>query len=151
MRGLTVDPELLLAPLRDRIAALAHDERYEQAADVRDRAAALCDALRRQRRLDGLRRSGRVELALAGGAGAELDGGLLTRAWADGELALGAAEGAAPAADPDRGQPASPEIAGELLAVAAWIDANAHRITVVHADGPLASALPRLPTFKPRA
>ena len=151
VRGLTVEPELLLGPLRDRIAALAHEERYEQAADVRDRAAALCMALRRQRRLDGLRRSGRVELALAGGAGAELEGGRLTRAWADGELALGAVTGAPPADDPDPARPASAEVASELLAVAAWLDANAHRITVMHADGPLASSLPRMPTFKPRA
>ena len=61
VRGLTVEPELLLlAPLADRMAALARAERFEEAADVRDRAEALAGALRRQRRFDALRRAGRA-------------------------------------------------------------------------------------------
>jgi DNA polymerase-3 subunit epsilon len=151
VRALTVEPDLVLEPLRERMASLARQERFEQAADVRDRAAALANALRRQRRLDALRRSGRVELRLRNGSGAELVAGRLARAWAPGELGLGAADGFAglgdPADDPDVARPASPAVAAEVLAVASWLDANAARIEVVHAEGPLASVLPRLPTF----
>ena len=39
-------------------------ERFEEAADVRDRAAALAGALKRQRRVDGLRRAGVLRVAL---------------------------------------------------------------------------------------
>ncbi len=55
VEGLTVRPAALLDPLGARIAALAGARRYEEAALVRDRAAALAGALRRQRRLDALR------------------------------------------------------------------------------------------------
>ena len=76
-RGLTADPHLLLDPLRERMDALAAAERFEEAADVRDRAAALAQALRRQRRLDALRRAGRVVLTLPDHAQVELDHGRL--------------------------------------------------------------------------
>src|SRR4051812_3928504 len=56
--GLTRDPAVLLEPLIDKMRALAGAARYEEAASVRDRAAALSRALARQRRLDGLRRAG---------------------------------------------------------------------------------------------
>lgn len=154
VRGLDVEPALLLAPLEERMAVLARAERFEQAADVRDRAAALAGALRRQRRIDALRRSGTVELELPGGAGAVLDGGRLVGAWAPGELSLGAAHGFGHAAAPpedDLGRPARPGLANELLAVAAWLDRYAERLRVVHAGGPLASVLPRVPRLGPRS
>ena len=58
--ALTVDPSCPLRRLGQRIDALATAQRFEEAADVRDRAAALAQALRRQRRMDGLRRAGRL-------------------------------------------------------------------------------------------
>src|SRR4051794_19890358 len=51
VRGLTTEPALLLDPLADRMNALANAERFEEAADTRDRAAALARALLRQRRV----------------------------------------------------------------------------------------------------
>ena len=66
---LTRDPAALLAPLQERIAALALDERFEEAADVRDRAEALAGALRRARRFDLLRRA--VEDGILPGLDAE--------------------------------------------------------------------------------
>jgi DNA polymerase-3 subunit epsilon len=39
--GLLTDPELILAPLHDRMRRLARDERFEEAAEMRQRAAAL--------------------------------------------------------------------------------------------------------------
>ncbi|MEY2404121.1 MAG: polymerase subunit epsilon, partial [Acidimicrobiaceae bacterium] len=49
-RGLADQPGLLLDPLHDRMHALARAERFEEAADARDRTAALAAALFRQRR-----------------------------------------------------------------------------------------------------
>ena len=77
VRGLTVEPGLLLEPLGARMAALASAGRFEEAADIRDCAAALARALHRQRRLEGLRRAGRIELLAPDGQGAVLDGGRL--------------------------------------------------------------------------
>ena len=54
--SLTDRPDRLLAPLQQRILALAGQERYEEAADVRERADALSSALRRARRYDLWRR-----------------------------------------------------------------------------------------------
>src|SRR5207302_8842827 len=62
VRGLTVEPALLLDPLTNRMFELAAAERFEEAADMRDRAAALARTLKRQRRLEALRRSGRLEV-----------------------------------------------------------------------------------------
>ncbi len=79
--GLRRRPDLLLVPLEHRMRALADAERFEEAADVRDRAAALAQALRRQRQLESLMGSGRLVIEIGDTAAAELDGGRLTRAW----------------------------------------------------------------------
>ncbi len=178
-RGLTVEPRLLLDPLADRMGALARAQRYEEAADVRDRAAALAGALRRQRRFDGLRAAGRVRLALPDGGGAELHHGVLVAAWGSGvvpgstavgreaggvppgqgvpttrRLPIGAglpvdnARGPIPAGSPAAG-PLPRHLADELTCVAAWLDAEAGRLRVLHSDGPLASPVPALPSFCP--
>ena len=152
-RGLSHEPELLLGPLRHRMDSLAAAERFEEAADVRDRAAALAGALRRQRRVEGVRASGRLVVEVPGQGGAELDGGLLVRAWSGepvpddglgpaGQLSLALASGSA--------RPVAPDLADEIGCVAGWLDANATRLRLLHCDGGLASSLPPLPTFEPR-
>jgi DNA polymerase-3 subunit epsilon len=142
---------VLLDPLERRMRALAGDERFEEAAEVRDRAAALAEALLRQRRLDGLRRAGRVVLELPGGGAAELDGGRLRRSWrrsgADGadELDL---------AGPLDGDPSLPlprEAADEVACVAAWLEREAARVRLVSCDGELALPAAALPTYRTRA
>jgi DNA polymerase-3 subunit epsilon len=65
VRGFTTDPSILLGPLEARMVDLAAQERFEEAADLRDRADALATALRRQRRFEGLWRSARVVLDVA--------------------------------------------------------------------------------------
>src|SRR5262249_33966088 len=80
-RGLVEDPTVLLQPLADRMHALAVAERFEQAADVRPRAAALAHALRRQRRFDVLRQAGHVVIEVDGRSRAELRAGRLRRTW----------------------------------------------------------------------
>ena len=126
---------------------------------MRDRAAALTQALRRQRRFESLRQAGRVVIELAGWGGAELSGGRLLQSWAS--------DGQAPlpwrACDPQATSPTQPTLAAvpswcsappdrseadELACVATWLDREAHRVRIVHADGGLASPYPVLPTFE---
>ena len=151
VRGLTVEPELLLAPLRERLAALAADERFEEAADVRDRAEALSSALRRQRRFELLRRAGRVRLQLPDGSGAELDAGRLLRAWAPGEGPETTLVEVTPQLDLE--QPLPPldrRLVDELNCVASWLDRSAHELVIAHCEGELASTLPNVASFTPK-
>ena len=65
-RSLLGDPSPLLVPLQERIEALARTERFEEAANARDRAHALSDALRTQRCLHLLRSSGALTVEWRG-------------------------------------------------------------------------------------
>ncbi|MDQ6797199.1 MAG: DEDD exonuclease domain-containing protein [Actinomycetota bacterium] len=157
--GLTDDPALLLEPLRRRMTALAEAERFEEAAVTRDRAPALARALHRQRRLDRLRRAGRVELELAPRDGSSrpprrlvLDcGRLLDAADSDHDtLDLWPAEcDAEPEPDDQPDVPLARHLVDELACVASWLDAEAHRLRLVHCDGELASFLPPVPLLSP--
>lgn len=150
--GIVSQPEILLAPLRQRMAALAGAERFEEAADVRDRAAALSTALRRQRQLDMLRRAGRVLVEVPGRGGAELCEGRLVRAWQPGAneplplVSLGDTR----MPEPAPGDSLPRELADEVLCVARWLDSNAGSVRLVHTDAGLVSALPRVDSFDPR-
>jgi DNA polymerase III subunit epsilon len=136
LRAIRDEPSLLLDPLERRMHELANAERFEEAANVRDRAAALCAALRRQHQFDQLRSGGRVELRLGDGGGAELLHGVLVRAWAaDGVTGLPFAVTEEPADGP---LPKS--LADELLCVARWLERTTDA-RVVYADGALVSAL----------
>jgi DNA polymerase-3 subunit epsilon len=149
VRGLTTDPAVLLDPLADRIAKLAAAERYEEAADVRDRAAALAGALRRVRRFDALRAAGRVVLSLPGGTTAELERGVLRAAWSDGELpGLRGLSVPAPVPPPP-GVALPADLADELVAIASFLDRYGSRIRLVEVDGDWFSPLPALPAFRP--
>lgn len=154
MRGLTDDPGALLEPLAERIAALAAAERYEEAADMRDRSAALALGLRRRRRFDALRAAERVELELPGGVRVELHRGLLRAAWGADELPgvagpIGRGLVPEPAVPPPVGSPLPADAADELTAVASFLDRHASRIRVVAVGGEWASPLPAVPTFRP--
>jgi DNA polymerase-3 subunit epsilon len=146
VRGLTLDPSTLLAPLEARMLALALDERFEEAADMRDRASALASAIRRQRRLDGLRRAGRIVIEVPGRGGVELDGGLLVRSWTGAQppLTLDIARG-------DAAQPLPRHLADEVAVVAAWLEKEASRVRLVSCSDQLASPAIRVPHFEPRA
>ncbi|MEZ5140302.1 MAG: UvrB/UvrC motif-containing protein [Acidimicrobiales bacterium] len=80
-RGLLHEPQLLLGPIEAKMHALAAAERFEEAADLRDRGAALAAALRRQQRFDALRRAGRVVVEIDGRSRAELLRGRLVSTW----------------------------------------------------------------------
>ena len=149
---------------------MAAEQRYEEAADVRERAAALTQALRRQRRLDGLSRSGRVLVEVRGGGRVELHDGRLRQvwpaeparaegmAWAERPTALPFADAEVPvAADElrlvtdDGPEAALPrELADELACVATWLESHAQQVSLLSAERGLTSPLPRLPSFDPR-
>lgn len=141
VRALTHEPDSLLETLHLRMDALARTERYEEAAEVRDRSAALAGALRRQRRFDMLRRAGSVHLMLDDGAGAELLHGVLVRAWGRAGEPDGVTDDAAPAhpGPPEQG-PLPRHLADELACVAKWIDTHQRRL--VPASSELVGAWP---------
>jgi DNA polymerase-3 subunit epsilon len=162
-RGLLHEPSLLLGPLETRMHALAAEERFEEAADVRDRAAALASALRRQQRFDSLRRAGRVVVEVDGRSRAELRCGRLVRTWQITKHGIDVVplpldlDPAAPdhLDAPAPGDPSAPgaplpkALADELACVAQWLDRQAHRITVLQADGDPCPSGPPLPSFEP--
>ena len=148
--GLTTRPDLLIDPLADRMRALAAEERYEEAEEVRCLAAALAGALRRQNRLGRLRESGRLQVRSPGRGGAEFNDGLLVQAW--GDEAVGHPTLEFPPASGERpvpGEPIPRDIADELNCVAAWLDSESHLLRLEHCDGTLAEPLARIPTFRP--
>jgi len=164
VQALTLEPQVLLEPLHRRMAALAEDQRFEEAADVRDRAAALSLALARQRRLDRLRRSGHVVLRLRDGTVAELRAGRLDHTWEDDEqdpalqlfdpgtvadLDSGNGDNRSPWAPLPPLPPLPRHHADEVLCVASCLDSAAGTVDLLRADGPLATPLPFLPTFAP--
>jgi len=135
--GLTGDASNLLEPLEARMHALAAAERYEEAADTRDRAAALARALQRQRQFDTLRALERLEL----------EAGERRITFTRGFLGPLAGVGAGPP-DPGPSTPVPSHLVDELACVATWLDAEAARLQLVRCDGQLASPLPRLPRYE---
>ena len=148
-RGLTVEPELLLEPLAEQMAKLAAQERFEEAADMRDRAAALTKAIERQRRFDTWRRAGTVRLELPDG-GAVVHRGRLVRAWegAEHRTLFDAEEISDDDFDATAPLPASD--ADELNCLAGWLEKQAERVVIAHSDGGVSAPLPRLPDFAAR-
>ena len=140
-RGLSHAPAELLDPLADRLRDLAADERYEEAADTRDRAAALSQALQRHRRFAMCARLGsRGALAARRqrrGAAARPAGPRLGRRPAVHRPRRSSSSPARPAT----GTVARDE-ADELLCVGQWLDREAANVRLLHADGVLASPTP---------
>jgi DNA polymerase-3 subunit epsilon len=163
VRGLRSEPGLLLEPLAARMSALAGEQRFEEATDVRDRAAALAQAIRRQRRFEGLVSAGRVVIEVRGAGGAELHAGRLTRSWPTTAGSAPAGAGPSPGSTvPDPRLPFSTgvstpfppppprDLADELMCVAAWLDAHADAFRLVSTEHGLSSVLPRVASFDPR-
>ena len=131
------------------MTALADADRFEEAADMRDRAAALARALTRQRQLDALRRAGRMEIEVRAPGGARrlvLSGGRL----ADddpAQLTLLGGDCEDEALDPD--DPLPRHLVDELTCVASWLEAEARSVRVLHCEGPWSLPVPRLPRFEP--
>jgi DNA polymerase-3 subunit epsilon len=94
--GVDHEPGILLAPLEQRIAALARERRFEEAGWVRDRHRALVSALERRRAWRAMQEAGLLRLEGRDG-GALIDRGRLIAAWPAGDhppLLPGSEEGA---------------------------------------------------------
>jgi DNA polymerase-3 subunit epsilon len=152
--GLTTTPSLLVDPLWARMERLAAEERYEEAAETRDRLAALLDALARQRRFDQLRSAQRLVVADADGRGeaVELRRGRLTRLRQPPPPdALALDDGWRPVEalpdDPgpvDQG-PLPADLADELLLIARWLERHAASRRLDEVSGVWASPLGWVP------
>ncbi len=78
------EPALLLAPLAERMVGLAGEQRFEEAAWVRDRHLALSRAIERSRRWLSLLEAGRIELESLDGEHAVIDSGRFIASWRSG-------------------------------------------------------------------
>jgi DNA polymerase-3 subunit epsilon len=169
VRALTVEPELVVEPLRARMQVLAEQSRFEEAAATRDRLAAFCRAVRLDREVGAWRRAGRVILhvrsarpgggASAGGRGSppaaatssdahrvELDAGSLVAVEPWRPVARGVELEAGRPAD----APPTREEIDELVTVTRWLhrEAAAGRVRLVRVERPLAVALPWPESFE---
>lgn len=80
-RGVHERPDLLLDPLTERMERLASDQRYEDAAVVRDRHLALGRALERRRAWQAMQAAGTMEIEGPDGEGAVIHRGRMLHAW----------------------------------------------------------------------
>ena len=78
------NPQLLLAPLQDKMTELALQQRFEEAGWMRDRYRALARSLERRRAWQTLNQAGLLWTETAGGDGAIIERGRLTFAWSGG-------------------------------------------------------------------
>jgi DNA polymerase-3 subunit epsilon len=156
-RGMTTDPASLLDPLVERMALLAAEERFEEAALTRDRAIALCEAFRRQRLLDNVRAAEVLVVADRSGNRYEFARGRLTRFWehspgGDDRLAgidPGRVVEARPAdPGPPEAGPLDVSLCDELLLAARWLERNAHTLRVEHVVGEWQSPRRAIPLVK---
>ncbi|MEY4361907.1 MAG: putative polymerase epsilon subunit [Actinomycetota bacterium] len=152
VHALTHSPDALIERISDRIAHLSAAQRFEEAAEMRDRATALLTALHRQRTLDALRRAGMLEVA-SDRTIWRFDSGVLVDVRVDDQL-FGCLD--APASLIASLQPPEPaaadaplprHLADEIWCVARHLE-SATDCTVVSAVGEWAAPAISLPTLR---
>ena len=137
------DPAALLAPLRQRMAGYAAEQRYEQAA-ARDRLEALTRALAEARRTGALAGADEIVLAVPHPAGREVTvvrrGQLAGVAVLAGDDQAGVERLLAVAGDcqPFDGPPPR-HLADEIHLVVRWLEATAGKAELLGVHGRLAS------------
>lgn len=65
-RAMTGDPAIVVDRLRDKMATLAGQQRFEEAATLRDRLQALLGAVKRHRLVETLRSADRAQVTVQG-------------------------------------------------------------------------------------
>ena len=140
IRGVLSNPSLLLDPLADRVASLAAEDRFEEAAWIRDRHKALAASLMRRRAWVALQTAGTVHAASTDGSGAALiEQGHLVAAWNDGRhpplMPISAA--------PTDGPPLPPDLIDAEEARLLWRWLASGKVRLVAATGIVAE--PRMP------
>ena len=111
-------PEVLLNPLAEKVTECVSQQRYEDAARLRDRYNALRSSLLDRTRWNVLQQAGTVMVELVDGSGFCLTGGRLVGSWGVGELPLRHLE-----ASPESWSqvPVSPEAAAEARLIWKWL------------------------------
>jgi DNA polymerase-3 subunit epsilon len=138
LTGLDSRPALLLDPLAARIAKVASDQRFEEAAEMRDRHRALQRALADRQQWRTLEDAGVVWAERSDGEGALIDHGRFVAAWEPGGAPplLPAVKGLDPT-----DTPGSVALAQEARLAWKWLDDPGVRI--VDSSYPLAHAIRR--------
>lgn len=143
--------ELILLPLEAHMHRLAEQERFEEAADMRNRAEAIARIVNRQRRIEMLARIDQLVI--------EDRRGMRIRIRSGGTLDSLVLDDVRPSIDgdshplTDAGQEGErcplPVTLDEALCVASWLQRNADGVRLLTSEGLFASPLPGLPDFKP--
>jgi DNA polymerase-3 subunit epsilon len=144
LQALSGKPELAMLPLQNRMRALALERRFEEASKVRDQAAALSGLLQRQRKIDSLRRAGRIIVEIPGWGRAEIQNGFLVNTLDEAELKDSFTSEANRAAEIVR-----KEDADELWCISRWVNSQSSNLKIIYCDLPLASQFPGLQSFEP--
>jgi DNA polymerase III epsilon subunit family exonuclease len=129
------DPVDLLAPLADHVTELAKQQRYEEAATVRDEAERLRHLLGRHRRVESLRNAGRMVLVVDGEGTIQLDGGLLREADVLFDAEPDPAAGLAMAGDGND---------DERIIVAQWLRAHADKVRILEVESDNGLSMPSI-------
>jgi DNA polymerase-3 subunit epsilon len=127
VRAMGGDPSFVVERLRERMAVLARQQRFEEAATTRDRLSALLGAVRRTRLTSALADLGRAEISDGDTTWIVADGALVdTRTTTTLTSAL-----PVPARGHiEPGRPAPRAHCDEALCLAKFFDKHAHRLTV---------------------
>jgi len=143
-RALSHDPSGVVAPLTAKMMSLAGQQRFEEAALVRDRIAALEGAARRHQLTSALRQAGSVELR-RGDTRWVIDQGRLVDvaiAIAGSSGSIGRALPVDPPDAPEPGRPLGRQHIDEALCLAKFCDRHAERLVVVSISGEWRFPLP---------
>ncbi len=81
MTGLNHDPSILLDPLEIKMNRLSHEQRFEEAAWLRDRHTSLGRALQRRQRWIAVQEAGVIVAENGRGESVMIDHGVLTSSW----------------------------------------------------------------------
>jgi DNA polymerase III subunit epsilon len=137
------DPELLLAPLLEKMRRYAAEQRYEQAAVTRDRLEALRRALDDRRRIATICAAGELVLAKPDPAGREVTvlrhGQLVSVTIVPADGAIQAAANAPEHGPEPVTSPPPRHLVDEIRLVAQWLDQVAGKAEVVAVSGTFAS------------
>ena len=138
-RALTGDATAAVAPLTAKMTGLAAQQRFEEAALVRDRIGALSAAAWRHQLTDALRRAGTVELR-RGATTWVIEHARLVDVTIRDEV--GRALPVAPPDPPREGQPLGREHIDEALCLARFCDKHAPRLEIASLTGDWLFPLP---------
>ena len=132
VQAMTTSPGVVIVALQTRMSSLSAARRFEEAAQVRDRAMAFSNAMRRQRLTDRMREAGDVGVQM-GNTVLHIRNGLLIGTAQDGQLEIGLP--LPPPEMPVFSSQLPRHVVDEVLCLARAFERMAHRVTVSWCDG----------------